>query len=81
MAQIGISYGGGQPPIIEQLKAQGHTIEDPEKYEQLRENILRLYMAGPLTEAMSTKAMQRLHGLVMRFARPIENDKDKGVKA
>lgn len=69
--QIGISYGGGQPSIIEQLNEQGHTIEEPERYETLRENILRLVIAGPLTEAMAAKAMQRLHGLVMRFAKPI----------
>lgn len=75
--QIGISYGGGQPPIIEQLNAQGHTIDEPERYEVLRENILRLVIAGPLTDAMATKAMQRLHGLVMRFARPIDAEPKK----
>lgn len=72
MPQLEIAYGGGQPPILEQLKEQDHTIDEPEKYELYRECILRLFVGGPLTEAMSTKAMQRLHGLVLRNARPID---------
>ena len=41
---LSIAYGGGQPPIIEQLKEQGHTIDDPDKYELYRECILRLFV-------------------------------------
>lgn len=72
--QLAISYGGGQPPIIDQLKEQGHTVDDPQRYEVLRECILRLVVAGPLTDAMATKAMERLHGLVMRAAKPITEE-------
>ena len=75
--QLSISYGGGQPPIADQLKEQGHTIDEPEKYELYRECILRLVVGGPLTDAMATKAMERLHGLVMRFARPIDAEPKK----
>lgn len=74
MAQIAISYGAAMPPINEQLKEQGHQIEKPEHYEMLRESVLRLHLAGPLTDAMAEKAMQRLHGLVMRNAKEIKTD-------
>lgn len=71
MARVEINYGPKAGPIIDQLKEQGHTIEDVDVYEALREAILRLAYAHTLTEAMATKAFQRLHNNVMRFSKPI----------
>jgi hypothetical protein len=77
MAQLAISYGATQPPIIDQLNDQGHTIDDPNKWEGLREAILRLAFAGVLTDAMTTKSLQRLHNNVMKYSREIETDDKK----
>lgn len=69
--QITIDYGAQAPALIDQLAERGHTIENPDRWEELRVALLRLSIANVLTDAMAQKAFGRLHNSVMKNVKEI----------
>ena len=66
MSQVTIDYGAMGPALVDQLKAQDHTLDNADKWEELRVALLRLSMANVLTEAMTTKGFGRLHNEIVK---------------
>lgn len=73
MVQVSIEYGPTGGALLDQLNDQGHTIDNPDKWEELRVSALRLSLAGVLTEHMAKRTFERLHNSIMKNVKELKH--------
>lgn len=72
MEQIGIAYGPLYDDIEDQVRKQGYTLPNCNKYEELRTAINRLMFASILTESEVERAFKKLNKQIAQRVEPLE---------